>query len=159
MSGTARPACTGAAGTPPAPHEVEVLEQQLALLFRRARAGFESLAREVHPGLEAGAYVLLHLIDSGTAVTVTGLADRLSVGKPTVSRQVSALVRLGLLVRQPAADDGRAVTLGLTAEGTARLGLARDRRQEQFRSMLGQWDRADVAALAGLLERFNELSW
>lgn len=141
-------------GRPP----VEVVEQELVLLFRRARAVFEQTAREVHPGLDVSAYGLLFLIDTGEATTVTALSGRLGVGKPTVSRQVSALEKLGLVSRSGSEDDRRAVRLALTAEGGTRLGQARARRQEGFRTMLAQWDPADVAALGDLLHRFNQLA-
>lgn len=135
----------------------EQVEQQLVLLLRRARAGFEQVAREVHPGLEASAYGILHLVDTGTATTVTQLAERLGVGKPTVSRQVTALEALGLVER--VADGSRTVQLQLTGDGRARFRSARRRRQQRFRRLLGSWPADDVAALGDLLTRFNDLDW
>lgn len=137
----------------------EVVERQLLLLFRKVRAGFEQLAREVHPGLDAAAYGILQLIDTGAATTVTTLAERLSVGKPTISRQVTALEKLGLLTRQPAHARSRAVQLRLTDEGRVRLEGARSRRQERFRVMLEGWPLQDVRTLGELLDRFNQSVW
>lgn len=143
---------------PVLPEPADVVEQQLVLLLRRARAGFEQLAREVHPGLEPAAYAILHLVAAQEATTVTALAERLSVGKPTLSRQVAALVELGLLERRPG-QDGRSVQLRLTAEGRVRFTTARRRRQEQFRGLLAEWDEPDVVALGALLGRLNSLAW
>jgi DNA-binding MarR family transcriptional regulator len=139
------------------PQAAETVEQQLLLLFRTARAAFERLAKDVHVGLDAAAYGVLHLIDTGEATTVTTLATRMLVGKPTVSRQVSALEKLGLLSRE--LGTSRTVQLRLTDEGQLRLGAARARRREGFRNLLSEWEVADVVALGDLLTRFNQLDW
>jgi DNA-binding MarR family transcriptional regulator len=49
------------------------------------------------------------------------VADRLALGKPTVSAAVESLCRRGLLSREDAADDRRAATLSLTVDGRAAL--------------------------------------
>lgn len=49
------------------------------------------------------------------------VADRLALGKPTVSAAVESLTRRGLLSREDAADDRRAATLALTPAGEAAL--------------------------------------
>jgi DNA-binding MarR family transcriptional regulator len=49
------------------------------------------------------------------------VADRLALGKPTVSAAVESLCRRGLLSRTDAADDKRAATLTLTPAGEAAL--------------------------------------
>lgn len=139
------------------PEGVDLLEHQLILLFRRARTGFEELARDVHPALDAAAYGILYLVRTGDATTVTALAEWLSVGKPTVSRQVRALEELGLLCREPDEADGRAARLRLSPDGQARFDAARGRRRQRFRAQLGGWDERDVATLADLLTRFNRL--
>lgn len=136
---------------------VDRVEQELLLLLRRARSRFEQLASEVHPGLDAAAYGIMQLIHSGTATTVTEVAGRLSIGKPTVSRQVTALEELGLLHREHAATDRRAMELRLTPDGLARLTETRTRSKERFRGLLGEWPVDDVNALGELLARFNRL--
>jgi DNA-binding MarR family transcriptional regulator len=49
------------------------------------------------------------------------VADRLALGKPTVSAAVESLTKRGLLAREDAADDRRAATLTLTPAGKAAL--------------------------------------
>jgi DNA-binding MarR family transcriptional regulator len=49
------------------------------------------------------------------------VADRLALGKPTVSAAVESLCKRGLLSREDAADDRRAATLTLTPAGEATL--------------------------------------
>ncbi len=63
------------------------------------------------------------------------VADRLALGKPTVSAAVESLCKRGLLSREDAVEDRRAATLTLTAAGEAAL--------------------AEVEA--GMLERLDEL--
>ena len=135
--------------------DTEQLEQQLLLLFRRARTDFQQVAREVHPVLDPAAYGLLHLVASGEADTVTALAEVLGVGKPTVSRQVAALERLGLLARGAAETDRRGVRLGLTGDGRTRFEAARARHRAAVREQLSSWPAGDVPALVGLLTRLN----
>jgi len=115
------------------------------------------MAREAHLEVDAGAYAILCLVHNAATATVTGLRDRLGVGKATVSRQVSTLEALGLVQRRAGEDDHRIVRLGLTPEGARRLSDARDRRDEQFRELLGQWPVQDLTSFADLLARCNEL--
>jgi DNA-binding MarR family transcriptional regulator len=61
------------------------------------------------------------------------VADRLALGKPTVSAAVDSLCTRGLLSRADAADDRRAATLTLTAAGEAALA-------EVERVMIGRID-------------------
>jgi DNA-binding MarR family transcriptional regulator len=49
------------------------------------------------------------------------VADRLTLGKPTVSAAVESLCKRGLLSRKDAAEDRRAATLTLTPAGEAAL--------------------------------------
>jgi len=49
------------------------------------------------------------------------VAERLALGKPTVSAAVESLTKRGLLSREDAADDRRATTLALTPSGKLAL--------------------------------------
>jgi DNA-binding MarR family transcriptional regulator len=136
---------------------VEHLERELAVLLRRARGRWAQLAREVHPDLEPAAYgLLLRIADAGSA-RMTDLSTYFGVGKPTISRQVQLLEGLGLVARSADATDGRAQALALTPEGLARVRRVREARGAQVRTMLETWPATDIATLATLLSRFNEL--
>jgi DNA-binding MarR family transcriptional regulator len=134
------------------------VEHELGVMFRRGRAMSAEIARKVHPELEPGAYGLLIRIDEAGPARPSDLADYVSVGKATISRQLKVLEELGLIQRAPDPVDRRAHLLILTAEGRHRLGCARTARQERFRTMLGTWDREDVELLARMLGRFNALA-
>jgi DNA-binding MarR family transcriptional regulator len=140
------------------PHATDGVAQELGMLLRRARTVSETLARDVHPGLDASAFTILHLIGTGEATSVTDLATRLSVGKPTISRQVTGLEQLDLVLRRPAEQDRRAAVLVLTAEGCTRLADATQARNAWFRQLLADWPVSDVRVLGELLGRLNQLA-
>ena len=136
---------------------IERLERELAVLLRRARAISGQLARDLHPDLEPGAYGLLLRLSAGDAVRATDLASYLGIGKPTISRQLATLERLGLVGRSPDPEDARAQVVVLTPLGLERLDRVRRARRAHMRERLESWEDADVDQLAGLLRRFNEL--
>ncbi|GHA73673.1 MarR family winged helix-turn-helix transcriptional regulator [Streptomyces termitum] len=158
-SGTAsgpRAAAPGAA--PAAEPEFLALERELAVFLRRARAQSGEMAREVHPELESSAYGLFVRLDGAGPQRATELSAYIGVGKATMSRQLRALEQLGLVARDPDPADGRASLVRLTDEGRARFRHVRDARRERYVRKLADWDRAEVAELARLLNHFNQRS-
>ncbi|MEU9110953.1 MarR family transcriptional regulator [Streptomyces sp. NPDC048483] len=144
-------------GEPPGvDHVFLALERELTVFLRRARASSGELAREVHPDLESAAYgLLVRLADAG-AQRATELAAFFGVGKATMSRQLHALEKLGLVAREPDPADGRAVLVRLTDEGRARFTRVRTARRARYALRLASWDRTEVSELARLLHRLNE---
>jgi DNA-binding MarR family transcriptional regulator len=65
-------------------------------------------------------YRVLSAIDSGDE-RASRVANRLAIGKPTVSAAVDALEQRGLLIRSGVDGDQRVVALHLTTEGSALL--------------------------------------
>lgn len=77
----------------------------------------ERALTRVGPGvLSLSDYRMLTAVAGGEA-RASRLAQRLAVGKPTVSASVDSLVRRGLLERQGRSTDQRAIELRITAEG------------------------------------------
>ena len=95
-----------AAASPEKLAAVEILDAQLSLLWRRARAVNHELTRSVHPDLEPAAYGLLSVLLNQGGMRLTELAGRIGVGKPSVSRQITFLVAVGL-VGSPGVRDGQ----------------------------------------------------
>jgi DNA-binding MarR family transcriptional regulator len=81
-----------------------------------ARFAKETLAPR---GLSIEMWRVLAVLSSQGAHRHADLASMTSIDISTLSRMVSRLVRLGLVVRTPSANDSRAVTVSLTAKGTA----------------------------------------
>lgn len=156
--GQAAPSTPGGAGpvpSPPVDREFLALERELAVFLRRARAQSGEMAREVHPELEPAAYGLFVRLDDAGPQRATELAGYFGVGKATMSRQLRALEDLGLVARDPDPADGRASLVRLTEEGRNRFRRVRDARRERYVRKLADWDRAEVAELARLLNHFN----
>jgi DNA-binding MarR family transcriptional regulator len=134
----------------------DVVEHQLALLFRRARAVSRGLAEQVHPGLNPATYGLLLRLDETGGARLTDLSAYLGVGKPSLSRQVRLLQKLGLVRRDGHPGDRRAAVLVLTDFGRERLAAVRKHRLRQLRDLLAPWPAADVAELGRLLRKLNQ---
>jgi DNA-binding MarR family transcriptional regulator len=88
-------------------------------------------------GLTAARLSALSVLVFGGPTTLGRLARAEQVSAPTMSRLVSALAREGLAVREPHAEDGRAVVVAASPKGRALLEQGRERR---------------IAELAGLLD-------
>jgi DNA-binding MarR family transcriptional regulator len=132
-----------------APDEVRAVADSLVSLvrsFQRARARLKD-------DVEWSSQVLLRHLAAGPMRAAT-LAETAQLDPSTVSRQVAALLKQGLLERTADPDDGRAALLTLTAR--ARDVLAeRDRwRLDQFARMLAGWQDSEVRQFAELFARF-----
>lgn len=136
--------------------DVQELEREVSLLLRRARALSSDIAREVHPELDGMAYVLLRTVAEAGQLRASELAAVYGVDKSSISRQVRRLEDLGLLRRSSDTEDARALLLVLTEEGAGRLEHARRARTARLGGRLADWEPGEVAALAGLLRRFND---
>lgn len=90
----------------------------------RAVRGLARVSRVLErssPELNLAHYRVLSAIASGDE-RASRVAERLALGKPTVSAAVDAFCRRGLVVRGGVDGDQRAASLSLTAEGEAVLG-------------------------------------
>ncbi|QXE34748.1 MarR family transcriptional regulator [Streptomyces sp. GMY02] len=137
-------------------HEFLALERELAVFLRRARANSGEMARAVHPDLEPAAYGLLVRLEETGGQRATELAAYFGVGKATMSRQLRALEELRLVTREPDPADGRAWLIRITDEGRARFRRVRDARRAMYVQKLADWDRAEIAELARLLNHLNK---
>ncbi|MBB4795612.1 MarR family winged helix-turn-helix transcriptional regulator [Streptomyces nodosus] len=130
---------------------VETIHREMTTFARRARAS----AGRMHPELSLVSYTLLgHLEESG-GCRATDLAAHYALDKSTVSRQVAALERAGLIGRRPDPDDHRVQMLELTAAGTRILAQVTESRREAFRERLAGWPREDLERFADYLLRYN----
>jgi DNA-binding MarR family transcriptional regulator len=144
---TGEPAATG--------DPCQLVEQELALLLRRIRALSRTIAQEVHPDLDPTAYGLLIRLEEVGQARLTDLATYFGVGKPTLSRQVGSLARLGLVRGREDPEDGRATRLELTEDAARRIQATRRSRQSRLSAELERWPVTDVATLGELLRRLN----
>jgi DNA-binding MarR family transcriptional regulator len=133
----------------------QVVEHELARMLRRVRSLTRSMAQEVHPDLDPTAYGLLLRLEEVGEARLTDLAAYFGVGKPTLSRQVALLGRLGLVRGREDPEDARATRLTLTDDAVRRIQAVRRTRRGHLRAELERWPVADVAKLGELLGRLN----
>nr|WP_202559663.1 MarR family transcriptional regulator [Streptomyces sp. SID5914] len=123
----------------------------MTVFARRARAS----AGRMHPELSLVSYTLLGHLEERDGLRATDLAAHYALDKSTVSRQVSALERAGLIERRVDPDDHRVQVLHLTESGRQALDRVTERRRTAFRERLADWAAEDLLRFAGYLERYN----
>jgi DNA-binding MarR family transcriptional regulator len=107
-----------------------------------------------HPFEVAGSFVLGRLDVLGP-VRLTQLAQELGLDPSSVSRQVSALERNGLVAKEKDPTDLRAQRLLLTDRGRAAVQAHREARSRELARLLPGWTAADLDALTAALGRLN----
>ena len=132
---------------------VETIQREMTTFARRARAS----AGRLHPELSLVSYTLLSHLEERDGRRATDLAAHYALDKSTVSRQVAALERAGLIERRPDPEDHRVQVLHLTDAGRRILAQVTENRQAAFRERLADWPEEDLQRFAGYLERYN--SW
>lgn len=131
------------------------IEYAVAELIRRLTA-----TRPHHPevaALDRSAYLILHeVLQAPERWTIQALAGRLHVDLSTMSRQIAAMERKGLVVRVPVEDGTRAHWVAATPSGHAAFDAMRSARQVVYREILQSWSPEDQAQLAVALQRLNQ---
>jgi len=135
--------------------DAEAVVNQIIRFFRltkRASARFQAQRKD---GIEQAAYYLLACLVTEGAQRTTTLAEAVHSDTSTVSRQVGALVRHGLVERQADPADGRACLLAATPTGRDCFDQQHRARTEQVADVLRHWTSEDLRTVTALLERLN----
>ncbi|MCP2327651.1 DNA-binding MarR family transcriptional regulator [Hamadaea flava] len=135
--------------------ELETIEMEVALLMRRAEATRRAGEQAPHRALDRAAYLLLRRLAEHGPAQINALAEALGLDGSTVTRQVSALERDGLVERSKGPQDGRVILVSPTPAGLARVESVRQARVALYEQILANWDDADRTALSRLLARLN----
>ncbi|MYV39892.1 MarR family transcriptional regulator [Streptomyces sp. SID1328] len=130
---------------------VETIQREMTSFARRARAS----AGRMHPELSLVSYTLLGHLEERGGCRATDLASHYALDKSTVSRQVGALERAGLIERRLAPEDARVQVLHLTEAGEEILAQVTRSRRAAFRERLADWPEDDLVRFAAYLERYN----
>lgn len=142
-------------GTEPDEADLELADtvvRELFLLIRQVKHSTERHRPETIVDM-AGYHVLAHLHFDGPQ-RATEVAATFHTDPSTISRQVSSLVRSGLVERRADPEDGRASLLAATDDGVRVIESERSRRARVIARVLGDWDPGDRSALVTLLDRF-----
>jgi DNA-binding MarR family transcriptional regulator len=134
---------------------VVALEEEMAGIWRRGRTRIRERARQVHPQLDPASYPLLTVLVRSGATRVSDLGAALELDKSTVSRQIDAAARLGLVERVPDPADARARLVTLTELGERQMDAVYTQRLDRWRASLATWDAADLEQLTALLRRLE----
>jgi len=111
-------------------------------------------ARVTGPEAEANPVFLLAKLVHGGPRRAGELAAVMAADPSTVSRQVAALVRQGMVERQADPEDGRASLLVPTAAGRRRVEEHRQRRETAIAPVVADWSSEDIGTLSTLLRRY-----
>ncbi|MFC0116157.1 MarR family winged helix-turn-helix transcriptional regulator [Kibdelosporangium aridum] len=105
-------------------------------------------------GIDKTSMVLLGALKQIGPVRSNALAEAVYSDPSTISRQVAALVKDGLIERRADPADGRASLLAVTDEGRALLDARHRQRSCSLARMLAHWSPDDRERFVELLERF-----
>ncbi|MEU9976556.1 MarR family transcriptional regulator [Streptomyces sp. NPDC051014] len=131
--------------------EIRGLVRELVTLSRRFRGNAERL----HPDLSFVDYSLLSEMDARDGARATDLVGLYGLNKSTISRQVTALQRAGLVVREADPQDHRARLLRPSDLGRELLARADALMYREVDARTDGWAAGEVRALRGLLARYN----
>ena len=134
--------------------DVEI-EKQLLLLLRRTQAiHVRTASGEVM--LERSSYgILCMVLDDGPQRLGT-IAQHFTLDPSTITRQVQAVVNLGLAVKTVDVSDRRASLLSLTEEGRRAIQEAREYRRQMLQLLMQEWTVKERSEFARALRRFND---
>jgi DNA-binding MarR family transcriptional regulator len=139
---------------PPADDVAAVADSVVHLLRSFSKARARLLAAAEHD-VEWSTHLLRKCIATEGQLRASDVAEYLHSDPSTVSRQVAALVKDGLLERRADPADGRASLLVLTEKADAAL-VEQDRiRLAHFGQILDDWSESDLRRFAAMLQRFT----
>ncbi|WP_320170224.1 MarR family winged helix-turn-helix transcriptional regulator [Maridesulfovibrio sp.] len=99
----------------------------------------------------------IEAIGDSPEITVTRLAERMGVSKPTISERINKLSRKGLVSKGTKAGDAKAVPLCLTESGNAAYKGHADHHQQMFDLFVGKYGDDAEAVLRKFSFAFKEM--
>ncbi|MGV9479097.1 MarR family winged helix-turn-helix transcriptional regulator [Gordonia aichiensis] len=133
---------------------ISALENGFADLMRQGRIRLRTRARAIDPHLDPSNYPLIAMLAHADGpLPVSTLVSQLGLEKSTVSRQIDAIVRLGLAQRRADPHDARARQVSLTPAGRQRVERVTAAAVADWRARLSEWDPDEIRTLTLLLNR------
>jgi DNA-binding MarR family transcriptional regulator len=136
--------------------DIGAIETEVAVLMRRGEATRRALPVAPHRALDRAAYLILRHLELAGPLNVSALAAALHLDGSTVTRQVAALLRDGLVSRERDPQDRRGAVIAATPTGLSRMSAVRKAREQLYAEMLAGWSEEDRRTLAALLHRLNQ---
>lgn len=116
----------------------------------------EEMVKAAGISLDRSLFPLLVLVERLGPIGVVELADRVGRDHTTVSRQISKLEQLELLVRRDSATDRRVKEAVVTQKGKTMTDRVDEAREKIGRAIFATWDEQDVDNLVRLVGKFAE---
>jgi DNA-binding MarR family transcriptional regulator len=105
--------------------------------------------------MERSSYAILCLILDDGPQRLGTIASSFALDPSTITRQVQAVVNLGLAEKVPDPSDGRASLLQLTPEGRTAIETVRKQRRHLLDLITEDWTADERAGFLRALRRFN----
>jgi DNA-binding MarR family transcriptional regulator len=106
--------------------------------------------------LDRALFPLLVRVERRGPLAIGELAELCGRDYSTVSRQISKLENLGLVVRAVDVTDARVTQVEITSKGRTTTRALDGAREKLMASLLAEWDQKEVAELARLLRKFAD---
>lgn len=127
------------------------LEKEMAFLMRL----LEALNRRRNYPLERAHYLLLLQVQP-EAKKINDLANILALDATTVTRQVNAMQKNGLIEKKTDPSDRRIIWVSATEKGAQLATEMRDIRIERINEMLRDWTEEEKDTFSEMLGRCNK---
>lgn len=150
----ARTATAGAATAADA--DVVAVADGVSRLMRAFGKIRSQLLAAAEHDVEWSAHMLLKCLANAGAQRSGAIAAMMDTDPSTVSRQVAALVKDGLVERRADPIDGRASLLVLTPKADEIIAAHEQVRNGRYRRLLSDWSERDLRTFARLLARFSQ---
>lgn len=131
------------------------IEQQLLAMLRATQA-IHVRTSDGDALLERSTYGILCLLDDEGPLRLGAIAQAFRLDPSTITRQVQAVVRLGLAEKVTDPSDRRAAVLSLTEQGQSAVTEARTHRRQQLDLLLQEWSPDEREEFLRAITRFND---
>ena len=148
------PTPTGEALQRPGRDPLDAIELAMAIVARNAE--LTQRHSDINTDLDRAEYLLLRTLAHTGAADIGTLAANLGLDPSTAGRQVTAMLRKGLVDRTAAPADRRRVVVTATGTGRRLLHATSRRRRELYARLLADWSDDDLHMLGAIVTRFNQ---
>jgi DNA-binding MarR family transcriptional regulator len=131
------------------------IETQVAMLMRLGEATRRATDMKPHRALDRAAYVILRRLQQDGPQNVSSIAAALNLDGSTVTRQVTALQKDGLIERRRDPTDGRGIVIEATDLGLRQVDSVREARRALYATVLADYNEQEQHDLAAALEKFT----
>ncbi|PPD57440.1 MarR family winged helix-turn-helix transcriptional regulator [Dehalogenimonas etheniformans] len=130
--------------------QVEQLIKKLHSLKRLMNPDAQCTGEEF---LAPSQWLALFLISRHEGIGIKELASKLGISSSAATQLVDGLVDKGMLLRQPALEDRRALRLSLPKESRKKIEALKVQRLERFCAVFSSLDDEEFRTLIGLLDK------